>query len=174
MWTSYRCIHTEATYFNVVSDAPAFDTVPARRRPDSTGRLVMPASLAKDELALLCLPDLEKLLLLCELEGGSKRRENILSCCRRRRWPKASTRLHPDRLGSLEGRVDDSARSAGQQALRIIVMRDTQGVIQTLDKKHTVRGRQEQAKIIKTNSNESDINGSRWPFDGDDLPFIES
>lgn len=36
----------------------------------------MPASLAKDELALLCLPDLEKLLLL--VWGGSKRRENIL------------------------------------------------------------------------------------------------
>jgi hypothetical protein len=34
----------------------------------------MPASLVKDELALRCLPDLERLLVW----GGSKRRENIL------------------------------------------------------------------------------------------------
>jgi hypothetical protein len=37
----------------------------------------MPASLAMDELALLCLPDLEKLLLVWG-GGGSKRRENIV------------------------------------------------------------------------------------------------
>lgn len=58
-------------------------TVPARRRPDSEGRLVMPASLVKEELALRCLPDddLEKLLLL--FGGCSKRRENILIFYRR-------------------------------------------------------------------------------------------
>jgi hypothetical protein len=63
------------TYPNVDSDAPAFETVPARRRPDSRGLLEMPASLVKDELALRCLPDLERLLVW----GGSKRRENILA-----------------------------------------------------------------------------------------------
>ena len=62
-----------ATYPKVDSETPAFERVPARRRPDSEGLFVMPASL-KDELALLCLPDLEKLLGW----GGSKRRENIL------------------------------------------------------------------------------------------------
>jgi hypothetical protein len=53
-----------ATYPRVDSDAPALETVPARRRPDSTGRLEMPASLVKDELALRDLPDLEVTLLV--------------------------------------------------------------------------------------------------------------
>jgi hypothetical protein len=69
----------EEAYPRVASEAEALETVPARRRPRSTDRLVMPASLEKEELDLLCLPDddLEKLLLL--FGGCSKRRENILT-----------------------------------------------------------------------------------------------
>lgn len=73
-----------ATYPRVDSEAPAFETVPARRRPDSTGLFEMPASL-KDELALLCLPDLEEVLLVGG--GCSKRRENILIHYHQRRLP---------------------------------------------------------------------------------------
>jgi hypothetical protein len=66
----------------------------------------MPASLAKDELALLCLPDLEKLLLVW---GGSKRRENILIHYHRRLLPSTvSTRIGSEPRGAV-----DSARKYG-------------------------------------------------------------
>lgn len=68
----------EEAYATLVSDPPAFDTVPARRRV-SGARLEMPASLVKDELALRCFCDLEKLLFW----GGSNRRENMVMGSRR-------------------------------------------------------------------------------------------
>lgn len=95
--TSMRCAWADGvTYTRVDSERPAVERVPARRRPDSEGRFVMPASLVKDELARLCRPDLEKLF-CC---GGSKRRENILilMCNRQRSGLPVLHCLHPNRL----------------------------------------------------------------------------
>lgn len=85
------------TYPRVDSDAPPLETVPARRRPDSTGLLEMPASLLKDELALLDLPDLDETLFVWD---GSKRRENILIFATPTSFVLCSFYLlHPTRLG---------------------------------------------------------------------------